>query len=51
MVLSWFFDINYKESIMISKENKYKDFLLTLLSEYNKDKELQLKIKKLLNKY
>lgn len=51
MVLSWFFDLNYSESIVISKENKYKDYLLNELKKYNKDIILQANIQKILNKY
>lgn len=51
MVLSWFFDINYKESYQIIKENNYKQYLLDELKIYNQDKSLQLKIQKLLKKY
>ena len=51
MVLSWYFDINYKESIKISKEKQYKKYLLGELEKYNQDKNLQLKIKNMLNKY
>lgn len=51
MVLSWFFDINYKESYQIIKENNYKQYLLDELDKYNNDKVLQSKIKKLLQRY
>lgn len=49
MVISWFFDLNYKISKKIFKQQHYADFFLEMLSQYHKNPRDITQIKDCIN--
>ncbi len=49
--LSWYFDLNYKTSVVFCKKLRLIEKMFSMLSEYHNDKELNDKLQNFLEKY